>query len=615
VQRKTSVQSPKSRSVSPGGAGRLRPHGSPHGGEDVVIATSTLQHSWMRAESELSEHSGAKSHLLSKAMIMGTVLIAFPVICRFGHLSSASRCALVIVSMLMINLWEVMQLYCTALLIPVLGTLFGVLGESRSIVETSTLLVGNIFNNTSFMVLGALVINGIFTKCGLDRRFMALLLDNFLISGSTFLLMMMLGGCLMCSVLYSGSLVLLAALQPVLREGLRSGVLTPYDCKRILLGVAFCSNAGSALLPISSPVNLISISLLGDFDYKISLDAWVCIAMPVMMILMTITWAFLQLIYHSRGGGLSRDEAWEKQKRMLPREHVQLTDWHLIFMGVGLLAVLGITIYATQLEPIIGHSACLSLGVVVIVFGSGFMTKEEFNNLDWDILALVGGTNVMAFLVRETGMGMKLSDQLVELKFVEQTPYELLLLIALVGTVCTSGLCGHTITGVLLIPLVVAVGIKLHAAEETTILLAMAIPCGMHFAHSSFDNVLAQDSSRTLGRKSAELRAKDFRMGGLPVSASAVVLISTLGYKISTYFFEATPKGNRHETPDKLMPRVARENANAMMMLIDVGHAKANASTPTWESWLERAATWARSGPRRKLRSEPRQQHFRASTP
>jgi len=392
-------------------------------------------------------------------------------------------------------------------------------------------------------------------------------------------LMMMLGGCLMCSVLYSGSLVLLAALQPVLRDGLRGGVITPYDCKRILLGVAFCSNAGSALLPISSPVNLITVSLLGDFEYSISLDAWVSIALPTMMTLMTIAWACLQLVFYSSGGGLSREEAWEKQLRMLPRDHVELTEWHLIFMGVGLLAVLGITIYATQLEPIIGHSACLSLGVVVIVFGSGFMTKEEFNSLDWDILALVGGTNVMAFLVRETGLGMELSDSFIRMEFVESTPYQLLLIVAATMTVCLSALLGHSITGVLLMPLVVAVGIKLQAAEETAILLAIAIPCGMHFAHSSFDNVLSQNSSKSLGRRSAELKAKDFRAGGLPVSLTAVALVSTIGYRISTVFFGKDPQGSRYDTPDKLMPRVAKENARAAMMLQAVPALPSGASS------------------------------------
>lgn len=63
---------------------------------------------------------------------MCIVLIVFPLTCRLYGLTSAKRCTCVIVAMLLINLWEVMQLYCTALLIPVLGTLYGVLGDPRA---------------------------------------------------------------------------------------------------------------------------------------------------------------------------------------------------------------------------------------------------------------------------------------------------------------------------------------------------------------------------------------------------------------------------------------------------------------------------------------------------
>merc|ERR1719401_1847223 len=109
---------------------------------------------------------------------------------------------------------------------------------------------------------------------------------------------------------------------------------------------------------------------------------------------------------------------------MSPTEHVELTDYHVLFLGLGFAAVICITIYATQLEPIIGHPACISLGLVVVVFGSGFLSRDEFCQLDWDILALVGGTNVIAFMVRETGLGIKLSSELVSLGLLELLPLQ-----------------------------------------------------------------------------------------------------------------------------------------------------------------------------------------------
>jgi len=323
-----------------------------------------------------------------------------------------------------------------------------------------------------------------------------------------------------------------------------------------------------------------------------------------MMLLMVVTWGALMLIYRSSSESrIPYHEAWEKQMRMLPTDHVQLTDWHWLFLGVGLAAVLGITVYATKLEPIIGHSACLSLGVVVIVFGSGFMSKEEFNNLDWDILALVGGTNVMAFLVRETGLGMELSDALVGMHFVNDTPYAWLLVAALLVTVSISGILGHSISGVIWMPLIVAIGIKLRAAEETAILIAIAIPCGMHFAHSSFDNVLSQNASKTLGRKSTELRPRDFRMAGGVPSVASVLILSTLGRTIARQFYLPPAIESRKFVPWELVPQVAKENDRRNAASLVAGSPSSPpgpAPRPTWEAWLGDRLSWAATSQRRR---------------
>ena len=51
------------------------------------------------------------------------------------------------------------------------------------------------------MVLGALVINGIFVKCRVERRFMNVVLRGLDAAGSIFLLLLLLVGTAACSVL------------------------------------------------------------------------------------------------------------------------------------------------------------------------------------------------------------------------------------------------------------------------------------------------------------------------------------------------------------------------------------------------------------------------------
>eukprot|EP00928_Gymnodinium_smaydae_P078757 TRINITY_DN62841_c0_g1_i1.p1 TRINITY_DN62841_c0_g1~~TRINITY_DN62841_c0_g1_i1.p1 ORF type:complete len:659 (+),score=148.15 TRINITY_DN62841_c0_g1_i1:85-2061(+) len=538
--------------------------------EKTLTGQSDEPCAWAEGDAEKSagNDDGKGNARLKRCFVLFLALIVAPCACRFGNIGAPGRCLAVLVSILMLNLYEVMPLYCSSLFIPVLGTLCAVLGEERGTVATSTLLVANIFNNTSFMVLGALVINAIFTKCGLERRFMNLLLRSVCFEGWLFLLLTMLGGTLMCSVLYSGAMVLLAALVPAMRQGLEAGIMSENGSKRLLLGVAFSANAGAALLPISSPVNLITISLLHEFDSDISIDVWAAVAVPVAMATIIGSWLVLLILFP---GQCDRNESWEKQKAMKQTAIPNLTRMHWLFLGLGAAAVLGITVFADRLEPLIGHPACLSLAVVVVVFGSGFLSRQEFCQLNWDLLALIGGTNVMAFLVRETGLGVLMSTELTKLEVFAWAPFWSVLLVMVLLVMVTATFVGHTITGVLLMPLIVAIGVKLQATEVTAILVAVAIPLSMGLVQSSADNSMSKDASATLGRRSAELSQQDYWRSGVLTSVIGVVLLFALGFEVATHQYGLPPPmviaGTG--TPKNLKPKVVKENVPHELREVD----------------------------------------------
>lgn len=50
------------------------------------------------------------------------------------------------------DFFQVMPLFCVALFIPVMGSISAVFGEARTLMTTSTLLLGSFFNQTSFLV-------------------------------------------------------------------------------------------------------------------------------------------------------------------------------------------------------------------------------------------------------------------------------------------------------------------------------------------------------------------------------------------------------------------------------------------------------------------------------
>jgi len=534
--------------------------------------------------------------------VLGLLLctIACPLLCRYGGLTPTARCAVLFASVLVLNLVEAMPLFCLALFIPVLGTLCQVLGEQRGMVETSTLLVANVFNNVSFLVLGALVINGIFSKCGLEKRFMSFLVRHLKLDSPLFLLLLMFGTMTVCCVLYSGSIMLLAALKPFCKPR-GEKTISANAAKRLMMGVSFASNAGSTLLPISSPVNLIVVGLLAGFDKEIPPTDWASIALPIAMCTLCGTWVTLMVAFpatpspsrqpatstassgrleqsSANGNASSEDlddgEGW-----------VELTARHYFFIFVAVVAVLAISVYADKLEPLVGHPAIISLSVVVIAFGSGFLSRDEFLLLDWDLLAIVGGTNVMAFLVRETALGATVSSLLVRPELVTSFPFFAVLALLVLFTMLCSTLLGHTLAGVIVLPLVIAVAVKLQAPQTIALLCAVAIPLSTGLPHTSFDNLAAITASMGVQRRSVKLSKKDFQRVIVAGTSWGWLVVVLLGGTLCAFKFGSPPPIVIADTgtPEGLKPKVVTENMPEEVE--DVGW---NDNVANWKAFLKR---------------------------
>mmetsp|Transcript_3624 Transcript_3624/g.7688 ORF Transcript_3624/g.7688 Transcript_3624/m.7688 type:complete len:594 (-) Transcript_3624:5-1786(-) len=499
------------------------------------------------------------------------VAVLLPLCMRTFGLEPQARCALIMVGVLTLSLFEVMPLFCVALFIPVMGSVSAVFGEARTMMTTSTILLGSFFNQTSFLVLGSLVINAVFAKCGILDLLTSTLLRRWKLQSKSFLLVIMLCTMAACSVLCSGSIVVLAALKPLMRQGLEESCI-----KRLLLGVAFAANAGSVLLPISSTTTLITLSLLRDFDHRLSLWSWIFVSGPVALLSTIICWWSLVSLFPAEEDAdeevlRSVEEGFEETERpqllrqwsMSHASELVMTDGHWIMLCLTCLAVLGMTVFAETLEPVLGHPAIVALAVVVIAFGSGFMSRDEFLTLEWDLLAIVGGTNVMALMVRETALAAHASVLLTQSTFFEYLPFWPLLVLVISFLLPFGTFCGHSLTAVLILPLLVPLGVKLEEANFFALLCCIAIPFGMGMPNASFDNMAAQMLSQTLKRKRCELTLRDFFFSGSLMALTGGLLTVTLGFGVGSlqYGVPRMPKDVlKGRTPEELEPKVVKEN-------------------------------------------------------
>lgn len=475
-----------------------------------------------------------------KWFLVFALVLSASLLCRVGNLQPAYRCAIVILLVLIFNLMDVMPLYCLAIFVPVLGTMCAVLGPDLSMETTAIRLVGQLFNSTSSLILGALCINGIFAKCGVVERMLRQLLNVLPLESALGLLVLMIGTTVGSSILYSCSIMVIASLRPFMKDMDDVNVV-----KRLLLGTAFASNAGSTWLTISSPVNLIAVSLLRQFDQLISPYRWAIVAIPVSLLTVIGSWCGLLFFFPVQKQTNAEKKVRVGEQRSHSSEALlslsdrkgnaeTMTTTHWVFMIASVLAVLAITIWDGEtVEPLLGHPAMISLTLVSVTFGSGFLSRDEFLQLDWDLLMTVGGTNVIAFLVRETTLGKSLAEAVVEIDLVYQSPFYALMTVLICGLVLCSTFLSHTLTGVLVLPLVVAIGVKLEAVRTVAILCAIAVPVGMGMAFSSFDNAMAATESKNMeknqGKKKQALTARDFRNAGSFTSVVGIIVILLLG--------------------------------------------------------------------------------------
>merc|ERR1719313_2462757 len=190
------------------------------------------------------------------------------------------------------------------------------------------------------------------------------------------------------------------------------------------------------------------------------------IAIPVSCLIMLFTWLLLTVLYRTPSASAQQqpNEEGVDVSQNVDSPALSGTQWFYLLLSI--LATILISVFPEPFHDLLGHAAILALAFIIVIFGSGFLTREEFKQLDWDLLVLVGGTNVMAFLTRETGLAEVLTARLIE----SDVPFEamqfwmLLGILLLLSMICAT-LLSHVLTGVVLVPILCAIGVRFQSTE------------------------------------------------------------------------------------------------------------------------------------------------------
>lgn len=434
------------------------------------------------------------------------------------------RCFAMVLTVVMLWLTESLPFFVTSLCVPLLATVGHVVppkpGELHP--EVARRVLNSMFDHVILLVLGGLVAATVVARSELELRVASLMQRQLGNRPLAFQLAMMeLGLVFSCCVSnVTAPILLLSVVQPVLRE-LPSG--SSYS-RAMLVGIAFACNLGGMLTPIASPQNAVALEALQRIGVEISFGAWLRLALPLAQLSLLLIWLLLLV--------LLRPTDCERLPAIAYKPTKMGNTPLAMLIAVGVTVVLLGSLSAPPLSETLGDPAMAALLLVVVTFGSGFLSKDDFNGLSWHLLSLIAGGNALGLAVKESGLLQLFASKLTSGDLLSHSPWGLTAQLVLVVFV-TSSFVSHTVASIVLMPLIASIGEHVGIAERLVFLSAMACSASMALPMSSFPNVSALLAEDDHGLP--YLKPKDFLRPGLPASLTVIVLVVTVGYSMA-YF-------------------------------------------------------------------------------
>ncbi|KAK5208018.1 low-affinity phosphate transporter [Exophiala xenobiotica] len=301
-------------------------------------------------------------------------------------------------------------------------------------------------------------------------------------------------------------------IQPILRN-------LPADSnmsKALILGIALASNIGGMASPIASPQNIVALQNMKPTP---SWGVWFFVALPVCIISIVLIWLLL-LVSFKPGRGTT----------IVPIRPMKdkLTGLQYFIIFVTLLTIV-LWCTSHQLEGVFGDMGVIAIIPMVLFFGTGILTKEDFNNFLWTIIILAAGGLCLGKAVSSSGLLHTIARGITDGVSGLSIYGVLVVFAALILVVATF--ISHTVAALIILPLVQQVGAGMDQPHPNLLVMGSALMCSaaMGLPTSGFPNMTAimMEVPETGVRY---LRVKHFLTRGIPASMFSFAVIITVGY-------------------------------------------------------------------------------------
>ena len=453
-----------------------------------------------------------------KFLLITSVFIVLLVFSPFADLLQKNCFAILVYASL---LWatETIPLFVTSLLVPLLVVFLPVLknsstGKVMTPAESSQYILSTMWSSVIMLLLGGFTLAAALSKYNVAKVISTHILSSAGTNPKMILLTNM-GVALFVSMWVSNvaaPVLCYSIIQPLLRTLPKGSSFA----KSLILGIALASNIGGMASPIASPQNIISIGMM---DPQPSWGQWFIVSLPVCVICIFGIWVLLLLTFPSDPN--------LKILQLHPiKEPFTIQQWFVTLCTIGTIALWCL---AKQLSGIFGEMGIISIIPMVLLFGTGMLTSDDFNNFMWTIVILAMGGTTLGKSVTSSGllasMASLIKDQ------VQDKPVFVIVLVFGIVILTMATFVSHTVAAMIIVPLMSEIGSKLPSGDHSRLLIMLAaFLCSgaMGLPTSGFPNVTAISMIDDVGDR--YLTVGNFITRGVPASVLTYFVIVTIGY-------------------------------------------------------------------------------------
>lgn len=340
--------------------------------------------------------------------------------------------------------------------------------------EATTAIFASMWTPVIILLLGGFTVAAALSKCTVDKRLATLVLSRAGTQPKTVLLANMF-------VAAFASMLISNVAAPVLCYSIIEPMLRtlPSDSnmsKALIIGIALASNIGGMLSPIASPQNVVAMGIMQPEPTWLQ---WFFIVIPVGIISIVLIWLLL-VISFKPGRGIT----------IAPirpvKEKFTGVQW---FVSIVTIVTIALWCASHQLEDVFGDMGVIAIIPIVLFFGIGILTKEDFNNFPWTIIILAAGGLSLGKAVRSSGLLHTVAGIVTE-KVEGMSLYGVVVVFSVLILVVATFI-SHTVAALIFLPLVYDVGVAMDQPHPNLLVMAGVLMCSaaMGLPTSGFPNM------------------------------------------------------------------------------------------------------------------------------